>query len=211
MPPQASPEEEPTFPDSAAAAAAAAGAPAGVDGAAAAAAAAADSSSSFGALGSASTPTIAANRASEADSDVTRANQGGEHNASMENGNSGNPGGGISGGHGIGGVDEGGGDVEGGEGGRGRAEIEPSMKFTSFDGKPRTVNLLRESVYLTDMDLTRFAHERKCFFTKHAPPRLDTRTKSHVGSCIRVLPRVHYKPSKECQASGFQTKLTRVL
>ena len=174
MPPQASPEEEPTFPDSAAAAAAAAGAPAGVDGAAAAAAAAAaDSSSSFGALGSASTPTIAANRASEADSDVTRANQGGEHNASMKNGNSGNPGGGISGGHGIGGVDEGGGDVEGGEGGRGRAEIEPSMKFTSFDGKPRTVNLLRESVYLTDMDLTRFAHERKCIFyqTRPAPTR----------------------------------------
>ncbi|CAM9360246.1 unnamed protein product [Ascophyllum nodosum] len=97
--------------------------------------------------------------ASEADSDVTRANQGGEHNASMDNGNSGNPGGGISGGHGIGGVDEGGGDVEGGEGGRGRAEIEPSMKFTSFDGKPRTVNLLRESVYLTDMDLTRYLPE----------------------------------------------------
>ena len=198
MPPQASPEEEPTSPDSAAAAAAAAGAPAGVDGAAAAAAAAAtsDSSSSSGALGLASTPTIAANRASGADSDVTRANQGLEHNASMENGNRGNPGGGISGGHGIGGVDEGGGDVEGVGGGRGRAEIEPSMEFTSFDGKPRTVNLLRESVYLTDMDLTRFAHERKRFFIIHAPPRLDTRTKSHVGSCIWGLPRVHYKPSK---------------
>lgn len=34
-----------------------------------------------------------------------------------------------------------------------------SMVFTSFDGKPRTVKLLQESMYLTDMDLTRFGRE----------------------------------------------------
>lgn len=34
-------------------------------------------------------------------------------------------------------------------------EAEPSMRFASYDGKPRTVELLREVVYLTDMDLTR--------------------------------------------------------
>lgn len=31
-----------------------------------------------------------------------------------------------------------------------------TMVFTSFDGKPRTVKLLEESVCLIDMDLTRF-------------------------------------------------------
>ncbi|CAM9827874.1 unnamed protein product [Laminaria digitata] len=33
------------------------------------------------------------------------------------------------------------------------------MQFTSFDGRPRTVKLLTESVYLTDMDLTRYLPE----------------------------------------------------
>eukprot|EP00903_Cladosiphon_okamuranus_P010291 g9742.t1 len=42
---------------------------------------------------------------------------------------------------------------------QGKEEVEPCIQFVSYDGGRRTVELLRESVYLTDMDLTRYLPE----------------------------------------------------
>lgn len=56
-------------------------------------------------------------------------------------------------------------------------DVENAMVFTSFDGKPRTVKLLEESVSLVDMDLTRFGERERERGRKVYPAGQSLRTK----------------------------------